>query len=105
MLRFATPYPRRSFRLFSGTPGGRGAQVDAPSDLVAWVRSLGITASAQAELLQRLTGDSFGATGVEDLRELEPDGIDTLKATLPMLRRKAFVEAIAALRNSEFSAS
>ena len=57
-----------------------------------------LPASAHANLLQRLTGDEFGATGVQDLLELGPDGIDTLKATLPMLRRKAFVEAIAALK-------
>ena len=72
--------------------------MDAPSDLVAWVHDLVLPASAQANLLQRLTGDEFGATGVQHLLELEPDDIDTLKATLPRLRRKDFVEAIAALK-------
>ena len=76
----------------------RGAQVDAPSDLVAWVHDLVLSASAQANLLQSLTGDSFGATGVKDLLNLEPDDIDNLKATLPKLSQKAFVEAIAALK-------
>ena len=57
-----------------------------------------LPASAQANLLQRLTGDSFGATGVKDLLNLEPDDIDNLKAPLPKLRQKAFVEAIAALK-------
>ena len=61
---------------------------------------MGLAARAEANLLQLLTGDDFGATSVEDLRELEPDNIDTLKATLPMLKRKAFVEAIAALKAS-----
>ena len=74
------------------------AQVDAPSDLVAWIRSLGVSESAEAKLLQRLTGDEFGATGVDDLLELEPDDIDTLKATLPKLKRAAFVRALAALK-------
>ena len=72
--------------------------MDAPSDLVAWVYDLVLPASAQANLLQRLTGDSFGATGVKDLLNLEPDDIDNLKAPLPKLRQKAFVEAIAALK-------
>ena len=39
--------------------------MDVPRDLAAWAHGLGI--AADSKLLQMLTGNEFGATGVDDL--------------------------------------
>lgn len=80
-------------------------QVAYPPDMVAWVKPLKLFADQENELLDRLCGKEYGARDPQDLTDLEPEELASLKNTLPKTKRVAFLRAVDKLQQAEAEAA
>jgi len=81
--------------------GGGGGGGGFPAKLGAWAERMGLSAAKKADVLAWLCGEeTFGATDVEDLKNLEPDDIDHLVGLVPRAKQKAVRQLLEAARGA-----
>jgi len=72
-----------------------------PKDLKIWFYALELSDAKVNEVLEYLCGDELGMRNVDELTELGQNIVQRVENMLPLLRRKNFRQAIAALKKNK----